>query len=81
MQKLPAVRIFNTLIAIVFAWFCLLTAVPALAQSSANTQLQPVPALTGRVIDTSGTLSSSDIQALSQQLEQLESDTGAQLWC
>ncbi|RGE40745.1 YgcG family protein [Comamonas testosteroni] len=83
MQKRPSVLIFNALTAIVFAWLCLLTTVPAWAQSSAGTpppsQLQPVPALTGRVIDTSGTLGSGDVQALSQQLEQLEADTGAQL--
>lgn len=38
-----------------------------------------MPALTGRVIDQTNTLSSGDVQALSEKLKQLEDDTGAQL--
>lgn len=53
----------------VFACLCLLCSLPAVAQNSAGTQLQPVPQLTGRVIDQSGTLSSTDVQSLSAQLK------------
>ena len=63
----------------VAALLSLLGMTAATAQTSAGTQLQPVPELTGRVIDKSGTLSSSDVQSLSAQLEKLETDTGAQL--
>ena len=42
-------------------------------------QLQPVPELTGRVIDQTGTLSSSNTQALSEKLKALEDETGAQV--
>ena len=77
-NKLPAFDI-RALAAIVFAWFCLLIAPASWAQTGASTALQPVPALTGRVIDQSHTLSSADVQSLSTQLQQLESETGAQL--
>ena len=77
-NKLPAFDI-RALAAIVFAWFCLLIAPASWAQTGAGTALQPVPALTGRVIDQSHTLNSADVQSLSTQLQQLESETGAQL--
>ncbi|MDR0217156.1 MAG: TPM domain-containing protein [Comamonas sp.] len=63
----------------VFACLWLLYSLPAIAQTSAGAQLQPVPQLTGRVIDQSGTLSSTDVQSLSEQLKRLEDETGAQL--
>nr|WP_233210327.1 TPM domain-containing protein [Comamonas sp. 26] len=60
----------------------LFAALPALAQTTiggAGTQLQPVPELSGRVIDQTNTLSSSDVQALSEKLKTLEGETGAQV--
>ncbi|MEX8192204.1 TPM domain-containing protein [Comamonas guangdongensis] len=75
-NKTPAL-ICRALAAIVFAWLGLLAALPAWAQ--AGTQLQPVPELTGRVIDTTGTLASGDLQSLGAQLKKLEDDTGAQV--
>ncbi|WP_298208919.1 TPM domain-containing protein [Acidovorax sp.] len=41
--------------------------------------LQPVPALTGHVIDQTGTLSAADTQALEAQLAALEQSRGAQV--
>ena len=80
-NKAPAL-IHQALAALVFAWLTLFTALPALAQTTtggAGTQLQPVPELSGRVIDQTGTLSSSDVQALSEKLKTLEDETGAQV--
>ena len=51
----------------------------AMAQDRSMTPVTPVPELTGRVIDQSGTLSSSDVQALTAQLKKLEDETGAQV--
>ena len=79
MQKQPLAFTVKALTAIVFAWFCWLIAPAAWAQSNVNTALQPVPALTARVIDQSSTLSSADLQSLSAQLQQLEEETGAQV--
>ena len=79
MQNKSLALVFKTLAALVFAWACLIAGPAAFAQNSAGTQLQPVPELTGRVIDQSGTLSSSDVQSLSDQLKKLEDDTGAQV--
>lgn len=79
MQNKSLALVFKALAALVFAWTCLITGPAAFAQNSAGTQLQPVPELTGRVIDQSGTLSSSDVQSLSEQLKKLEEDTGAQV--
>lgn len=79
MQKQPAALLNKALTAIVFAFFGLLIAAPVLAQNSTVTQLQAVPALTARVMDRSGTLSSTDIQSLSDQLQQLETNTGTQI--
>lgn len=42
-------------------------------------QLQPIPSLTGRVIDTTGTLSAQDQAAIDGKLAALEHDTGAQV--
>ena len=54
---------------------------PLLGISAAMAQapVAPVPVLTGRVIDQSGTLSSSDVQSLTAQLKKLEDETGAQV--
>ena len=79
MQNKFLALVFKALAALVFAWACLIASPAAFAQNSAGTQLQPVPELTGRVIDQSGTLSSSDVQSLSDQLKKLEDDTGAQV--
>ena len=79
MQNKSLALVFKALAALVFAWACLIAGPAAFAQNSAGTQLQPVPELTGRVIDQSGTLSSSDVQSLSEQLKKLEDDTGAQV--
>ena len=79
MQNKSLALVFKALAALVFAWTCLIAGPAAFAQNSAGTQLQPVPELTGRVIDQSGTLSSSDVQSLSEQLKKLEDDTGAQV--
>ena len=79
MQNKSLALVFKALAALVFAWVCLIAGPTAFAQNSAGTQLQPVPELTGRVIDQSGTLSSSDVQSLSEQLKKLEDDTGAQV--
>ena len=52
----------------------------ALAALSAHAQqLQPVPPLTARVIDTSGTLQPAQIAALDAKLAALEQDKGAQV--
>lgn len=80
-NKAPAL-IHQALAALVLAWLTLFAALPALAQATtggAGTQLQPVPELSGRVIDQTGTLSSSDVQALSEKLKTLEDETGAQV--
>ena len=79
MRNKSLALVFKALAALVFAWTCLIAGPAAFAQNSAGTQLQPVPELTGRVIDQSGTLSSSDVQSLSEQLKKLEDDTGAQV--
>ena len=79
MQNKPLAHIFKALAAIVFAWSALFGSLSAWAQNPAGTQLQPVPELTARVIDQTNTLSSSDVQTLSAQLQKLEDDTGAQV--
>lgn len=50
------------------------------ASAPADTDLQPIPALSGRVIDQTGnTLSAEQQQALSQQLAEVETQTGSQM--
>ena len=66
------------------SWLCrlmLAMLLPLLGISAAMAQapVAPVPELTGRVIDQSGTLSSSDVQSLTAQLKKLEDETGAQV--
>lgn len=81
MQNKAKVFIHQALAALVFAWLALFSTLPAFAQNNAGNasgQLKPVPELSGRVIDQTSTLSSGDVQALSEQLKKLEEDTGAQ---
>jgi hypothetical protein len=47
--------------------------------AAAQQGVLPVPALSGRVIDQTGTLSAADRDALQQQLAALETRTGSQL--
>ena len=79
MQSKSLALVHKALAALVFAWACLIAGPAALAQNSVGTQLQPVPELTGRVIDQSGTLNPGDVQSLSEQLKKLEDETGAQV--
>ncbi len=51
---------------------------PGYAQTSSG-KPQPVPALTARAMDSSGTLSAQELQTLEQQLKALEDSTGAQV--
>ena len=52
----------------------------ALGVSSSYAEtLQPVPALTARVLDQTGTLNASQLQALDQQLTELEQSRGSQV--
>lgn len=53
---------------------CLCAWAPAWAQA-----LQPVPALTARVMDQTGTLSAADVAALEQQLAAFEQQRGTQM--
>jgi uncharacterized protein len=62
---MAATRVF--LLAFLLGWVC-----PALAEVA-------VPQLTGRVVDQTGTLSSSDIAALNGKLEDLEKRKGSQI--
>ena len=50
-----------------------------LGQPAPAQTLQPVPALTGHVVDTSGTLTSTEAAALEAKLARLERDKGAQV--
>lgn len=78
MLKKPLMRFWHALAAIVFAWLWLL---PSHAQTSQTpgTPLQPVPALTARVLDQTQTLNESERQSLEQKLKALEDSTGAQV--
>ena len=71
MQKMLHVRVFKALIAI---FIIALWTLAAHAQD-----LQPVPPLTGRVIDTTGTLDATQTAALDAKLAALERDKGAQV--
>lgn len=82
MHNKAKVFIHQALAALVFACLALFSTLPAFAQNNAGnagTQLKPVPELSGRVIDQTGTLSSGDVQALGDKLKKLEDDTGAQV--
>ncbi len=69
---MPLARIGRALIAILFI---AITPFCAWAQGA----LQPIPPLTGHVIDQTGTLSTADTQALESQLATLEQTRGAQV--
>ncbi len=49
------------------------------AQTQTSADLQAVPALTARVIDTTGTLQAAQLQALNAKLEAFEKSRGAQI--
>ena len=62
------------------AWLVLLLAPLALLAPFASAQdVQSVPALSGRVIDNTGTLSSAQLQALQAKLAAIESGSGTQI--
>ena len=66
------------------SWLCrlmlaMLLPLLGISAAMAQTPVAPVPELTGRVIDQSGTLSSGDVQSLTAQLKKLEDETGAQV--
>ncbi|MBC7954302.1 MAG: TPM domain-containing protein [Cytophagales bacterium] len=56
------------------AWLLAFAVAPLHAQD-----LQPVPALSGRVVDQTGTLTPAQVQALSAKLEAVERERGSQL--
>ena len=69
-RRLPAVR----------QWLLmLLLALVVLLPSAWAQQLQPIPALTARVTDTSGTLSAADKASLEARLAAFEQDKGSQI--
>jgi len=57
----------------------LLLALAWVAQAQPAPGLQPIPPLTGRVIDATGTLSAQDQAAIDAKLDALERDKGAQV--
>ncbi|ODS60165.1 MAG: hypothetical protein ABS37_18620 [Acidovorax sp. SCN 65-108] len=69
---MPLALIYKALIAILLVAF-------AVPWAHADSGLLPVPALTGPVIDQTGTLSASDKAALETQLQTLEQTRGAQV--
>ena len=69
---MPLALIQQALIAILFIAFG-----SCWAQTGGS--LQPVPALTGAVIDQTGTLSAAQSQALADKLAALETKRGSQL--
>jgi len=48
-------------------------------KKEAKNDFVPIPKLTGRVVDLTNTLTSSEIQALSTKLENLEKEKGSQV--
>ena len=69
---MPLALIYKALIAILFIAF-------ATPWAIANPALQPVPALSGHVIDQTGTLTPADISALQAQLVAIEQSKGSQV--
>lgn len=61
-------------ILLVAAWFALFASPPAHAQA-----VQPVPALTARVIDRTGTLDPAELRALEARLAAFEAERGTQI--
>jgi uncharacterized protein len=74
----PAIRSIGDTLALVRIAFVLVAALlwPALGAAQ---DLQPIPALTARVIDTSGTLDARAQQALEAKLAQFETERGTQI--
>jgi uncharacterized protein len=60
-------------------WLTALVCALALAGAAWAQEPLPVPALSGRVIDQTGTLSAGDVQALTAQLAAVEQTRGAQI--
>ncbi|MDP3230346.1 MAG: TPM domain-containing protein [Acidovorax sp.] len=73
---MPLAPIHKALIAI---FFIAITVVFSAPWAHANNGLVPVPALTGHVIDQTGTLNAADISALQAQLVALEQSKGSQV--
>src|SRR5207248_8694601 len=71
-QVRPTLRMISAARAFVFALLLCLAASAAFADVA-------VPPLTGRVVDQTGTLSSSDIAGLNQKLKNLETRKGSQV--
>ena len=71
MFSLPALRALAVWLGLALAWVWI---APARAQD-----VLPVPALTARVIDQTGTLSPEQIQSLSSRLAALEQEKGSQV--
>ncbi len=66
--------------ACVMLWLAAVMAAPAAAQGTTSADgLQPIPALTSHVIDTTSTLSAADRQALDAKLTAFEQQRGAQV--
>ncbi|WP_332671160.1 TPM domain-containing protein [Aromatoleum sp.] len=61
---------------LVLAWFVLAPLSPGLVHAQA---VQSVPPLTARVMDRTGTLDASEVQALEAKLAQFEAERGAQI--
>src|SRR5688572_8919170 len=64
----------HRLLACLLALLLAVAAAPLLAQD-----LRPVPPLSGRVVDQTGTLTPAQVQALSAKLEGIERERGSQL--
>ena len=62
-----------------FALACAFAALLGIAAGARAQDVLPVPALTARVIDQTGTLTPAQVQALSTQLEVIETTRGAQV--
>lgn len=60
-------------------WLTALLCALALASGAAAQDVQPVPALSGRVIDQTGTLSGAQVQALDARLAAIEQERGSQV--
>lgn len=69
-------RLFSSLSEITIVGLCLLFVATSLVFAQ---DILPIPALSGRVIDQTATLSAKQIQALSEKLATLEQSTGAQV--
>lgn len=60
-------------------WLLLLALSFALGIPPKAAELAPIPALTGRVVDQTGTLSDGEIAAITEQLQKLETEKGSQV--